>query len=205
MAKETDYVAKSLGELQEIHSRLCAEADGLGLELPDNLTVDFDSQERGAEICVELGDLITKSRANTVAGGSDIGHKESGSKPAKKRTARTAATTTESSTGVSTMTTKAKKAKKAKPAKKVAKKAAKKIVKKAAAKKNGVAKKTRTPREGNKTAEVIALMKRAKGVTRAEVLELTGWKAVSMQQLAKSNGVKLKVDESERPFKYKVA
>jgi hypothetical protein len=62
----------------------------------------------------------------------------------------------------------------------------------------------RVPREGNKTADVVALMKRAKGVTRAEVLELTGWKAVSMQQLAKSAGVKLKVSE-ERPFHYKVA
>jgi hypothetical protein len=53
-----------------------------------------------------------------------------------------------------------------------------------------------------KSAKVIALMKRAKGVTRAEVLELTGWKAVSMQQLAKSGGVKLKIDKKEKPYRY---
>ncbi len=206
MTKEVDYVSKSLGDLQEIHSRLCAEADGLGVTLPDGLTVDFDSQERGVEICRELASMIAASRANSgVAEGSDIGHKGSGSKPAKKRAsaktkgAAPKSATKETSTGVSPMTAKTK------TAKKPVKKAVKKTAKKAAAAKNGVAKKTRKPREGNKTADVIALLKRAKGATRAEILELTGWKAVSVQQLATSAGVKLQVDESERPFKYKVA
>ena len=100
------------------------------------------------------------------------------------------------------MTTKT--AKKSK-AKKVAKKAAaKKTVKKAAAKKTGVAKKT-GPRADSLTSKVVALMKRAKGVTREEILDLTGWKAVSVQQLSKSAGVKLTIDKSARPFHYKAA
>ena len=54
-----------------------------------------------------------------------------------------------------------------------------------------------------KSAKVIALMKRPNGVTRAEVLAVTGWKAVSMQQLATSAGVRLKVDDKERPYRYR--
>ncbi len=57
--------------------------------------------------------------------------------------------------------TKRKVAKKAKPAKKAAQ------AKKAASK-------PKTER-ANKKAEVIALMKRAKGVTLAEIMEATGW------------------------------
>jgi hypothetical protein len=37
------------------------------------------------------------------------------------------------------------------------------------------AKKGATDARGNKKAEVIAMMKRAKGVTLAEIVELTGW------------------------------
>jgi len=51
-------------------------------------------------------------------------------------------------------------AKKAKPPKKVAKKAAGKATERS-----------------NKKAEVIALMKRAKGVTLAEIMKVTGWQA----------------------------
>jgi hypothetical protein len=57
----------------------------------------------------------------------------------------------------------------------------------------------------SKTQKVIALMKRAAGVTREEVLKLTGWKAVSMQALAKSAGVTLKIDNSEQPYRYRAA
>jgi hypothetical protein len=52
----------------------------------------------------------------------------------------------------------------------------------------------------NKTQKIVALMKRASGVTRDEVLKLTGWKAVSMQALATSAGVTLKVANKERPY-----
>jgi Protein of unknown function (DUF3489) len=55
----------------------------------------------------------------------------------------------------------------------------------------------------SKTAQVIALMKRPSGVTRAQVLELTGWKAVSMQQVAKAGRVRVKIDKSSFPFVYR--
>jgi hypothetical protein len=54
----------------------------------------------------------------------------------------------------------------------------------------------------NKTQKVIALMRRPSGVTRDQVVKLTGWKAVSMQALAANAGVTLKVDNKERPFTY---
>jgi len=58
----------------------------------------------------------------------------------------------------------------------------------------------------NKSAKVIAMLKRPSGVTREEVLKVTGWKAVSMQQVATNAGVKLKIDDSNgRPFRYRAA
>ena len=63
---------------------------------------------------------------------------------------------------------------------------------------------TKKANGSSKTAQVIALMKRASGVTRAEVLELTGWKAVSMQQVAASGGVKIKLEKVEgKPTVYR--
>ena len=102
-------------------------------------------------------------------------------------------------------TTKTKKSTAKKPTK--AKKAAKgKKVAKAAKKANGV--KKRTPREGNKTQDVLAKMRTAKGITRAEILDMTGWKAVSVQQLVTAQGLNpdkdLKISE-ERPFTYRLA
>ena len=79
-------------------------------------------------------------------------------------------------------------------------KTAKRVAKKAGRNSARVAK----PRGDGKSAKVVEMMKKNCGVTRAQVLKATGWKAVSMQQLAKSAGVKLKVDESERPFRYSV-
>jgi DNA-binding transcriptional regulator YhcF (GntR family) len=84
-----------------------------------------------------------------------------------------------------------------KSVKKVAKKSAKAGAKKAPAKKAGASK----PRGDTKVSKVIAKMKNG-GITRAEVLKMTGWKAVSMQQLAESAGVNLKIS-AERPFTYK--
>jgi hypothetical protein len=74
---------------------------------------------------------------------------------------------------------------------------AKKITaKKAAPKTNGTAHKA-------KSEQIIKLMRRSSGVTRAEVLKLTSWGAVSMQAQAKAAGVKLKIDKSVRPFVYR--
>jgi len=64
---------------------------------------------------------------------------------------------------------------------------------------------TKAKRGENKTAKVIAMLKRPSGVTRTEVLKVTGWKAVSMQQVATNAGVKLKIDDSERPYRYRAA
>lgn len=70
---------------------------------------------------------------------------------------------------------------------------------------NGKSGKSATSRAESKTSKVIALMQRASGVTREEVLKVTGWKAVSMQQVATNAGVKLKIDDSERPYRYRAA
>jgi hypothetical protein len=67
------------------------------------------------------------------------------------------------------------------------------------AKSNG---KTAKPRQ-NKLAKIVALLKRPSGCTREEVLKATGWMAVSMQQQARAADLKLKVDESKRPFVYR--
>jgi hypothetical protein len=69
-----------------------------------------------------------------------------------------------------------------------------KKAKKAAAKTNGK----------NKTQAVVALMRRPKGVTRKEVVALTEWSAVSMQQVAKAAGVKLKLEKAQgKPTVYR--
>ena len=70
-----------------------------------------------------------------------------------------------------------------------------KKAKKAAAKTNGK----------SKTQAVVALMRRPKGVTRKEVLALTEWSAVSMQQLATNAGVELKLEKiAGKPTVYRV-
>jgi hypothetical protein len=61
-----------------------------------------------------------------------------------------------------------------------------------------------TPRKESKSAKVVALLQRASGVTREEVLKVTGWKAVSMQALASNAGVKLKMEKVEgKPIRYR--
>jgi hypothetical protein len=57
----------------------------------------------------------------------------------------------------------------------------------------------------NKTQAVAALMRRPKGMTREEVLALTQWPSVSLQAVAKAAGVKLRVDNKERPYRYHAA
>jgi len=78
---------------------------------------------------------------------------------------------------------------------KAAKKTAtKKTVKRAAPKANGT----------TYNAKIISMMKRPSGVTRAEVLKLTSWKAVSMQQQAAAGGVRLKMEKVEgKPTVYR--
>jgi hypothetical protein len=53
---------------------------------------------------------------------------------------------------------------------------------------------------------VIALMRRAKGVTRPEALEVTGWKGISFQIVAKNAGLKLRVESPKgKPYIYRAS
>jgi hypothetical protein len=54
----------------------------------------------------------------------------------------------------------------------------------------------------NLTAQVHALMRRPKGATRAEILKLTGWKAVNVNQIA-GDQPGYKINKSERLFRYR--
>ncbi len=56
--------------------------------------------------------------------------------------------------------------------------------------------------KSNKSARVVAMMRKAGGCTRKEILAATGWKAVSPATLAESSGFKIKIDSSERPYRY---
>ena len=53
----------------------------------------------------------------------------------------------------------------------------------------------KTNRGGSKTAEISRLLKRKTGCTAAEVLEATGWPAVSMPAMAKACGLTLRKDK----------
>ena len=77
-------------------------------------------------------------------------------------------------------TTATKATKKASPAKK-APKTATKATPKAKASKPAKAAKAKGPREGSKTDKVLALLKRADGVTLKELMKATGWQAHSVR------------------------
>jgi hypothetical protein len=73
-------------------------------------------------------------------------------------------------------------------------------------------KKTATvPREGSKKVEVLALMRRAKGVTLAEIMEKTGWQAHTVRgfvsgTLTKKLGLNVesfRTDDKERCYRIK--
>jgi hypothetical protein len=55
----------------------------------------------------------------------------------------------------------------------------------------------------SKTSIVLSMLKRPQGCTREQVLTATKWSSISMQAVAKAAGVKLRVDESKRPFVYR--
>jgi hypothetical protein len=64
--------------------------------------------------------------------------------------------------------------------------------------------KSAAPRKESKTGKIVALLQRPGGVTREQVLKATGWKAISMQQIAKAGGVKLKMQKVEgKPIVYR--
>jgi hypothetical protein len=53
---------KTLEQLQEEHSEMCATAADLGMTVPKDLTTDFDSVEVGATVVANLDALIRKFR-----------------------------------------------------------------------------------------------------------------------------------------------
>jgi hypothetical protein len=79
------------------------------------------------------------------------------------------------------------------PAKKNAKKAPVKGKKPATARKGG------KDERSNKKAEVVAMMRRAKGVTLAEIMEHTGWQAHTVRGFVSIQGSKggLKIESSK--------
>ncbi len=195
---------KTVEELQVEHSRLCALAADNKIALSDDLTAEFDTALVGRAINTGINKILVDAGVDAgVAKDHEVVQAAPAPKKKKAKAARDEKTKTQTDADASqekNMTaTKTKKAKKS-----VAKKAAKKkVVKKAAAKKSGTkkgAKKKGGPRADSMTSKIVAKMKNG-GITRAEVLKMTGWKAVSMQQLAGNAGVTLKVSE-ERPFTY---
>jgi transposase len=54
----------------------------------------------------------------------------------------------------------------------------------------------------SKTQQVVALLTRKSGCTRAEVLSATGWTAISMQQVAKVAKLKLSTEKEGRVLRY---
>jgi hypothetical protein len=55
---------------------------------------------------------------------------------------------------------------------------------------------------GAMMAKLKEMLQRKAGCTRPEILEATGWTAVSVQQQAKALGLKLTVDQDQQPYRY---
>ncbi len=198
MAKET------VEELQVEHSRLCALASDNGVTLSDDLTAEFDTALVGRAINASIGKLLAEAGITDAGVAKDSETVQDVPAPKKKK-AKAATKKTQTDADASQenepMATTPKKTKAKKATKKVAKKTAKKATaKKAVAGTKKGAKKKGGPRADSMTSKIIAKMKNG-GITRAEVLKMTGWKAVSMQQLAGNAGVTLKVSDA-RPFTY---
>lgn len=196
----------SIARLNEKHSQLCARAHALNIDLPEELTAEFDSEETGRTVCSNIDALIRAAQAkNGLAEDTGTVHKDPVKRKTPKATKPRASKPTDTNDvggatdEENTMRKTAKTAKKT--VAKKAKKASKANARKPAGKK--AATKPRAKSGDTLTAKVGTLLK--KGTTRAEILKATGWKAVSVQQMATSLGLKLKVDESVRPFKYKAA
>lgn len=59
----TEFKDKTTEELQELHSTMMATASDLGLQLSDDVLVEFDDQEKGAVVCQSTHDQIEKFRS----------------------------------------------------------------------------------------------------------------------------------------------
>lgn len=210
---------KTVEELQIEHSRLCALAADNGVTLSDDLTAEFDTALVGQAINASIKKLLLDNGIDARVA-VDPEEAQSAPAPKTKRPKKVKATTTQTDAGASQenepMATKPKKVKKAAPKKGAAKKAKKSVAKKSVAKKapakkgtvkkaksggvKGAKKKSVGPRGNSLTSKIIARMKNG-GITRAETLKITGWKAISMQQIAGNAGLKI-MKSAERPYVY---
>jgi hypothetical protein len=71
-------VKKTFEQLQEEHSEMLATANDLGMKVPDDLTVDFDTWEAGNTVCSNLDALIRNFRAGLDASDEDELHGSGG-------------------------------------------------------------------------------------------------------------------------------
>jgi hypothetical protein len=148
---------KTLEQLQQEHSEMCATAADLGLTLPPELTIDFDVSTVGERVTKEIDKLIKAFRAGLDSDSGGV--EETPPKPlatprkkAQKAPAKKAASKKPKSSVVADEkppTTEEGESEVAKPAKKAvakkaAKKSAKKAVKKVATKTDGEAKAPRS-------------------------------------------------------------
>jgi hypothetical protein len=152
----------------------------------------------------QIGDVADESPdvAPPLTGKRVLTPEQREAKNAKARAKRAAAAASEQQEGATDVTAKkgAKaKAKAPRAAKPKKAKAVKPKNERKAANGNGAA---RGPR-GEKSKEIVRLMQRKNGVTRAEVLEYTGWPALSFQAFAKSAGVRMRKEKVKgEPTRY---
>src|SRR6266566_857591 len=85
---------KTLAELQEKHSELCAQAADRGVSVPEDLTIDFDSAEVGSAVVATLEGLVNNRVGvdqKDVAEGSEEEH-AAAIKPKKAKSKKRAET-----------------------------------------------------------------------------------------------------------------
>ena len=165
-------------ELIECHNDMVGVAVGVGMKA---VTVEsFESVEEGQLACERLHQSIKRAQSPEEE------------KRVKKAKAKKVRKSVKKPTAMAAAPKAAKPAKAAKP--------------KITAKGNGHAKGERVSgelRKGSKTEIIAHLLQRKNGTTTAEILEATGWPAVSVPAMAKAAGLKLqKEKEQGKPTRY---
>ena len=168
---------KTLEQLQEQHSEMCATAADLGVKVPADLTIDFDSVEVGATVVSNLDALIRKFREGLDEGGDkkSLATEDKGSDTVPRKTSKKKSSSTAKTKSTEAKAAEAKPAEESAVAKK-AKKTAKKATKKAASarKPNGFADdakitwnaaKKNPAREGSGRYDRIEQVRKASGKT----------------------------------------
>jgi hypothetical protein len=66
----------------------------------------------------------------------------------------------------------------------------------------GVTGRPHKPRGGGKKETLVGLLMRPEGATRQDLLESSGWPAISVPALARSAGLTLRQEKEGRAFRY---